>query len=301
MAETAVATKKAANDEVMPELAAVPGLRRRPRRTAVVLLVAAAVLAASAAGATGLTGRVWLHIRGGSLETTHTSATSLPTAPASPQSAPVGPRASSPVAAVEAVEPGAVPTAPETTPADTLESVPVLPAPVALAVPVAPVAFVAPVAAKPSAPPLPINTASSSSINPPPVVAPAAPTTAAALFESANTARRMGDAATALSRYDALDRQFPGTQEARLAKATTAKLLLDRGDAVGALSRFDAYLASGSPELREEAMAGRATALERLGRGDDEARAWAALLATYPRTPYAAHANARAARRSLAQ
>jgi outer membrane protein assembly factor BamD (BamD/ComL family) len=121
-------------------------------------------------------------------------------------------------------------------------------------------------------------------------------TTASALFESANAARRAGDTQTALSRYDALDRQFPGTSEARLAKATTAKLLLDRGDASGALARFDSYLASGSPELREEAMAGRATALERLGRGDDESRAWASLLATYPRTPYAAHARARVGR-----
>ena len=119
-----------------------------------------------------------------------------------------------------------------------------------------------------------------------------------ALFESANTARRSGDTATALARYDALEKQFPGTREARVAKATTGKLLLDRGDASGALVRFDAYLASGSSELREEAMAGRATALERLGREEEESRAWAALLATYPGTPYAAHARARVGRPS---
>jgi outer membrane protein assembly factor BamD (BamD/ComL family) len=122
------------------------------------------------------------------------------------------------------------------------------------------------------------------------------PTTASALFDSANAARRDGDTASALARYDALERQFPQTAEARVAKATTGKLLLDRGDAGGALSRFDAYLASGSTELREEAMAGRATALERLGRSDDEVRAWAALLAAYPGTPYAVHAKTRVGR-----
>jgi hypothetical protein len=122
------------------------------------------------------------------------------------------------------------------------------------------------------------------------------PTTASGLFDSANAARRAGDTTTALARYDALDVQFPQTAEARVAKATTGKLLLDRGDAAGALSRFDAYLASGASELREESMAGRATALERLGRGDDEVRAWAALLAAYPVTPYAVHARARVGR-----
>ena len=66
--------------------------------------------------------------------------------------------------------------------------------------------------------------------------------------------------------------------------------------ASGALARFDADLASGSTELREEAMAGRATALERLGRNEDESRAWTALLAAYPGTPYAAHAKVRVAR-----
>jgi outer membrane protein assembly factor BamD (BamD/ComL family) len=123
-----------------------------------------------------------------------------------------------------------------------------------------------------------------------------APTTASALFDSANAARRSGDTALALSRYDALESQFPGTREARVAKATTGRLLLDRGDASGALARFDAYLASGSTELREEAMAGRATALERLGRSDEESRAWAALLSAYPATPYGAHGRARVAR-----
>jgi outer membrane protein assembly factor BamD (BamD/ComL family) len=40
-------------------------------------------------------------------------------------------------------------------------------------------------------------------------------------------------------------------------------------------------------------MVGRATALERLGRADEASRAWGALLAAFPETPYAAHARAR--------
>ena len=40
-------------------------------------------------------------------------------------------------------------------------------------------------------------------------------------------------------------------------------------------------------------MAGRATALEKLGRAGDARRAWESLLVLFPSTPYAAHARAR--------
>ena len=277
---------------------AIPGLRRRPRRTAVVLLVAAAVMAASAAGATGLTGRIWLGLRGNPQEVTHSSggamsktapatnagATALarPGAPTEAVPAPSLPDAVSPAVTEEPAAPVAlVRTPPVTTPvAFAPARVVAAPSPNAPHAPVAVVAVaaVAAVAAVPSAAPA------------------AVPSTASGLFDSANAARRDGDTATALARYDALDKQFPQTAEARVAKATTGKLLLDRGDAAGALARFDAYLASSATELREEAMAGRATALERLGRSDDEVRAWAALLAAYPGTPYAVHAKTRVGR-----
>ena len=71
------------------------------------------------------------------------------------------------------------------------------------------------------------------------------------------------------------------------------RLLLDRGDPAGALASFESYLATGSGELGEEAMVGRATALERLGRTAQAAGAWQALLAAYPETPFAAHARSR--------
>ena len=249
-----------ADAEADAELAklGVPGLRRRPRRTAIVLLFAAAVLAASAAGATGLTGRVWLNLRSASLDTTHPELDPPPpTAPRAPSLTPAPPPA--PVAFD--------PPSPAPTPETSLTPAPApAPAP-ALALAPAPAPALAPAPASPSA-----------------------------LFDSANAARRAGDVTTALALYDSLDRAFPNSREARSAKATGGRLLLDSGNAAGALARFDVYLASGAGELREEAMAGRATALERLGRDEDEFRAWAGLLATYPHTPYASHARARVGR-----
>ena len=286
---------------------AIPGLRRRPRRTGIVLLVAAAVMAASAAGATGLTGRIWLGLRDKSQEVTHPAGGSLSgtTAPAAGGAAATHGGPSGALAASSTPDPNdpPAPIAEEVAPA--LTAIPAAAVTAVTAVTTAAAAFAAtpahPAALTPSPSPA-VGIATSATSLPAPAPAPApvapapAPSSASALFDSANAARRSGDTSTALARYDALDRQFPQTAEARLSKATTGKLLLDRGDAAGALARFDAYLASGASELREEAMAGRATALERLGRGDDEVRAWAALLAAYPGTPYALHAKTRVGR-----
>jgi anti-sigma factor RsiW len=283
-----VAPEKLEAREEEQELVVVPGLRRRPRRTMAFLLVAAAVLAASAAGATGLTGRVWLRItaRNGQ-EATHSTATSAPKAAPVATGRPGVARGPAGVGEAPAIDD-------VSTDSVIVPSAPVDPAPT---LPPATPAVLAP------SPALALAPAVAPALAPAPAAA-NAPMTAAALFEAANTARRTGDTNGALARYDALDTQFPGSREARVAKATAGRLLLDRGDAAGALSRFDAYLASGSTELREEAMAGRATSLERLGRSDEESRAWAALLASYPGTPYAAHAKARVSRgleRSLPQ
>ena len=181
----------------------------------------------------------------------------------------------------------------ESTPTSHVEA-PTAPVAVAASVPVAPV-----VEQEPEAPP----TMAAHVTLAPPVVQPVSFTTpapsstsAGTMFDAANTARRAGDITTALALYDGLEQKYPTSREARSSKATTGRLLLDRGDASGAVRRFDAYLASGAPELREEAMAGRATALERLGRDEEDASAWALLLASYPHTPYAAHARARIAR-----
>ena len=61
-----------------------------------------------------------------------------------------------------------------------------------------------------------------------------------------------------------------------------------------ALKAFDAYLVGRGPgPLDHEAMAGRAMALEALGRSSDEARAWQALLARFPETLFRDRARAR--------
>ncbi len=116
---------------------------------------------------------------------------------------------------------------------------------------------------------------------------------AAALFEQAAEARRQGSYARAIELQRELLGRYPRSRESHVARETLGRLLLDRGDPAGAFASFDAYLAEGSGELGEEAMVGRATALERLGRSAQAVDAWRGLLAAYPETAYAAHARSR--------
>ncbi len=120
-----------------------------------------------------------------------------------------------------------------------------------------------------------------------PVVGPAE------LFDRASEARRRGDYGRVLDADRELEQRYPSSREAQVCRAIVGRLLLDRGDPAGALAKFDSYLASGAGDLGEEAMLGRATALDRLGRSDEAARAWAALAAAFPDSPYAARARAR--------
>lgn len=114
------------------------------------------------------------------------------------------------------------------------------------------------------------------------------------LFTRANSARRSGNVDQALSLYRELQRTRPKSREALASRALVGRLLLDRGDARGALPEFDAYLASGGT-LGEEALAGRALALQRLGRTSEERAAWQTLLDRHPGTLHRAHAEARLA------
>lgn len=118
--------------------------------------------------------------------------------------------------------------------------------------------------------------------------------TAATLFDGASEARRRGDYGRALELDAELQKQFPASREAHVSRAATGRLRLDRGDVTGALADFDAYRARGTGELDEAVMVGRATALDRLGRTSEAARAWQALLVAFPDTAYAAHARKRA-------
>lgn len=116
---------------------------------------------------------------------------------------------------------------------------------------------------------------------------------AAALFDAAQVARLHGDHDRALSLAAELQSRYPTSREAHVSYAASGRLLLDRGDAAAALSNFDKYRALGPGELEETVVAGRAVALERLGRQEESKQAWRSLLEKFPGSAYAAHARAR--------
>ena len=119
--------------------------------------------------------------------------------------------------------------------------------------------------------------------------------TAPELFRAANAARRAGEVDTAITGYRALATRFPGAGESRAARVSLGMLLLDKkSDAPGALREFDAYLAGGSRDtLAEEARLGRALAFQRLGRSDEERRAWHTLIENHPSSLHVPRARAR--------
>jgi hypothetical protein len=140
----------------------------------------------------------------------------------------------------------------------------------------------------------------------PPAEAPVAPespsrnrttpvVTAEALFERGEKLRRDGRVGAAIATYRHLQATFPKTAEARLSFALAGQLLLKQGRPNDALAQFDRHLSSGgqSGEVGEEALAGRATALEQLQRTPEAVAAWKSLLARYPRSVYAERARAR--------
>lgn len=120
-----------------------------------------------------------------------------------------------------------------------------------------------------------------------------APPSAASLFSAGNAARRAGEARRALALYHQLQRLYPGSREARLSRAMTAKLMAET-QPEKAVDGFDAYLDEGG-RLDEEALVGRADALAKLGRRDEEAATWHRLLAEHPRSIHAARARQRLA------
>jgi tetratricopeptide (TPR) repeat protein len=116
--------------------------------------------------------------------------------------------------------------------------------------------------------------------------------TAEALFEQGEQLRRARRADAAIAIYRRLQTTFPQTGEARLSFALAGQLLLERGRPGDALAQFDRHL-SLNGEAGEEALAGRATALEQLQRTSEAAAAWRDLLARFPRSVYAERARAR--------
>lgn len=120
--------------------------------------------------------------------------------------------------------------------------------------------------------------------------------TAAELLEQANAARKAGRAARALSLYGQLFKAYPRSREAQTARVSAGRLHLDQGKSKAALSQFRKYL-SAAPRgsLAEEAAAGRATALGRLGRAEAERDAWIELLDKHPGSVHSARAKKRVA------
>jgi TolA-binding protein len=120
--------------------------------------------------------------------------------------------------------------------------------------------------------------------------------TAAELFADANRARREGDVPLALRHYAELRRAYPSSREELTARVVAGDLLLAEGPTRDALASFDSYLAaSPTGTLAEEALVGRASALMRLGRRDDERAAWAQLLREHPDSVHAERARRRLA------
>ncbi len=126
---------------------------------------------------------------------------------------------------------------------------------------------------------------------PPESAAPAE--TAASIFAEANRARRRGDSASASASYRRLQAEFPRSPEAEISQVTLSMLLLDRGDAAGALAGFDAYLSRPRRGLEAEALVGRARALRALGTVEAERAAWREVLRRYPSSVYAKQATER--------
>jgi TolA-binding protein len=117
-------------------------------------------------------------------------------------------------------------------------------------------------------------------------------TTPEQLYAAANEARRH-DPAEAMRLYHQLQQQFPGTREEVNSRFTLGRLLLDRGeDPAQALALFTRYLAANGT-LAEEARLGRATALGRLGRTQEERQAWQELLSFHPNSIHAERARRR--------
>jgi TolA-binding protein len=113
------------------------------------------------------------------------------------------------------------------------------------------------------------------------------------LFSRAHRERVQGETASAIRDFRMVIARYPAAREAALAIAALGRLLLDRGEATSALEAFDAYLTSADTVLREDVLAGRATALEKLGRTTAERSAWEALLRDYPSSVYAPRARTR--------
>jgi TolA-binding protein len=149
-----------------------------------------------------------------------------------------------------------------------------------------------PVHVEPSEPPLPAIEPNVEQRDAPPVTSP--PLSAAELFAKANASKSEGQGRRALSLYGELQKRYPGSAEAEVSHVSLGRVMLDLGQLSGALTQFNRYL-SRKPggSLVQEALFGKASALARLGRTEEERRTWETLLAQFPKSIYRERANER--------
>ena len=117
---------------------------------------------------------------------------------------------------------------------------------------------------------------------------------AAELFAQANARRREGEPRRARVLYRQLQQRYPGSAEVEVSHVSLGRVQLELGEAREALAQFERYLGK-QPRgaLAEEALFGKASALERLGRRGEERRTWQALLEGYPGSVYGERARQR--------
>lgn len=121
------------------------------------------------------------------------------------------------------------------------------------------------------------------------------PSSSQDLLTAADAARRDGNDFEAVKLYRALQRQFPQSVESVTSRVILGRLLLLKlKNPSGALGEFDAYL-RGAPRgsMVEEALVGRASALDNLGRATEEREAWRMILDRFPTSVHAERARAR--------
>ncbi|MES1204955.1 MAG: tetratricopeptide repeat protein [Pseudomonadota bacterium] len=112
------------------------------------------------------------------------------------------------------------------------------------------------------------------------------------LFRRARAQRVDGDADGAIATYRRLQGIHPRSSEARLSYLIVGRMYLETGRPALAGGQFGSYLAAGGGAW-QEALVGRASAFQRLGRSQEERADWRALLARDPQSLYAARARAR--------
>ncbi|MEM9876812.1 MAG: tetratricopeptide repeat protein, partial [Myxococcota bacterium] len=125
----------------------------------------------------------------------------------------------------------------------------------------------------------------------PPAPTASAPMSPATLFRAAQAARSRGDRHRAIQLYRQLQARHPDSREAAISKVSLAALMAE-DEPGNALSEYDAYL-DDDPKgaLAEEALAGRARSLSRLGRDREARAAWRQLLRDHPGSFHAAEAR----------